>query len=128
MVWQAICSCGLRSPSFVTSSTMNSDVFVKECLQKRLLPLYRQHDSPPAWYEANLNPPNVPELRPIETYWALTKRACKKIGSVAQNIKSFKAKWKRASEKVEIGTVRSLMGGVKTKVRQFSEQEVVPKR
>lgn len=146
MVWQAICSCGLRSPSFVTSANMNSDLYIKECLQKRLLPLYRKHRLPPLfwpdlaschyskstleWYEANgidvvpklLNPPNVPELRPIEVYWAISKRICKKIGSVAQDITSFKAKWKRASEKVTKETVQKLMAGVKAKVRKFSEQ------
>ena len=52
-----------------------------------------------------LNPPNVLELRPIEVYWAISKRICKKIGSVAQDITSFKAKWKRASKKVTKETV-----------------------
>ena len=69
-----------------------------------------------------LNRPNVPELRPVEVYWAIFKRICKKIGSVAQDITSFKAKWKQASEKVTKETVQKLMAGVKAKVRKFSEK------
>lgn len=124
LIWQGICTCGLRSTSFVTSGTMNKDVYIKECLGKRLLPMYRKHthgclfwpDSASChyaipslgWYEGNgvhfvpkaLNPPNVPELRPIELYWAQTIRSCKKIGSVAKELKSFKEKWNRAFSKI----------------------------
>lgn len=38
MIWQAICTCGLKSQPFVTSGTMNSKVYLEECLKKRLLP------------------------------------------------------------------------------------------
>lgn len=146
MIWQAICSCGLRSTSFVTSGTMNADVYIKECLNKRMLPMYRQHNIPllfwpdlaschyasktTEWYESNgvsfvsktANPPNVPELRPIETYWALTKRICKKIGSIACDIKSFRDKWNRASKKVTQSTV--LMAGLKSKIRIYSHRKL----
>ena len=44
LLWQTICSCGLRSPAFVTSSTLNSNVYIKECLQAGLLPFYRSHN------------------------------------------------------------------------------------
>lgn len=148
MVWQAICSGGRRSKSFVTSGTINSEVYIKECLKKRLLPLYKDHDHQPIfwpdlaschysnltlqWYEANgvdvvpkrLNPPNVPKLRSIERFWAITKRFCKKIGSVAYNMTSFKAKQKRASEKVTEDIVRNLVAKVKLKVRKFGEQAI----
>ena len=103
MVWQAICSCGKRSTPFVTSKTMNQDVYIKECLQKRIIPLINQHDSDVlfwpdlasfhyakktiAWYEANgvpfvsktSNPPKCLKLRPIETFWALYKINLKEV-------------------------------------------------
>lgn len=41
MVWQAICSCGKKSQSFVTKSTMSSDVYIKQCLKKRLGPTWQ---------------------------------------------------------------------------------------
>lgn len=45
LIWQCICSCGLKSRTFVTSSTLNADLYIKECLQKRLLPFIRSHRS-----------------------------------------------------------------------------------
>ena len=38
MVWQAICSCGLKSEIFITTGTLNQQIYVGECLEKRLLP------------------------------------------------------------------------------------------
>ena len=92
LIWQAICSCGLKSRAFVTSQTLNSNIYVTECLQKRLLPFIKQHNKPVIfwpdlaschysratinWYETNgvsvvpkdVNPPNCPNFRPIENF------------------------------------------------------------
>ena len=70
---------------------------LKECLQKRLLLLIKSHNNRPVfwpdlasiyycklameWYKKNNvkfvpkteNPPNCPELRVIEKYWAIIK-------------------------------------------------------
>ena len=46
LVWQAICQCGLKCTPFVATGTINQDIYVKECLQKRLLPLIRLHKGP----------------------------------------------------------------------------------
>ena len=95
LVWQAICQCGHRSRTFLTSATINKDIYINECLKKRLLPFILSHNGPVMFWpdlatahyakatleflETNnidtvpkdANPPNVPELRPIERYWAL---------------------------------------------------------
>ncbi|XP_055698195.1 uncharacterized protein LOC129798830 [Phlebotomus papatasi] len=47
VVWMAICSCGRRSEEFFMTGTMNANIYLKECLQKGLLPLYQSHDIPP---------------------------------------------------------------------------------
>jgi transposase len=84
LIWQAICSCGMKSRGFGTKSNMNSEMYMKECLQKRLLPLIKAHSVPVTfrhdlaschysrstmdWYKSNqvailpknLNPPNCP--------------------------------------------------------------------
>lgn len=39
MVWQAICTCGLKTDIFVAKGTMTADVYLKECLKKRVLPI-----------------------------------------------------------------------------------------
>ena len=53
LLWQAICSCGLWSRAFIALSTLNSDVYIKECLQARLLPFCRSHYVP-CWFWPDL--------------------------------------------------------------------------
>ena len=113
LMWQAICSCGLRSRAFVTSSTLNSDVYIKECLQARLLPFYRSHDVPCwfwpdfaschyskktlEWYNSrdikfipkSLNPPNCPQFRPIEKFWGIGKGYLRKSGKTISTAKDL---------------------------------------
>lgn len=45
LVWQSICSCGKKSKAFVTMGTVNKEMYMKECLEKRLLPFYKSHVS-----------------------------------------------------------------------------------
>lgn len=141
LIWQAICSCGKRSDIFVTNSSINQEVYKKECLQKRLLPLLRQHTVQPlfwpdlatchyannvlAWHTEHgvhfvpkhMNPPNCPELRPIEAYWAMVKRALLKSKGVAKDVPDMTKQWKKAQKTVAETTVQCLMDGVKRKVR-----------
>lgn len=98
LVWQAICSCGLKSSLFVTNKILTSDIYIKECLEKRLLPFIRKHKTQTIfwpdlaaihyakkvikWFDDNniefvpkhMNPPNCPEQRVIETFWAIVKK------------------------------------------------------
>ena len=143
LVWQAICGCGKRSKCFVTSGTINTEVYVKECLQKRLLPFISQHGgltffwpdlaschygkAAKKWYEDNnvdlvqreANPPNCPELRPIERYWALVKRQLKTTNKRAQTIADFRNKWNNAAKNVTETTIASLMAGIPEKLAEF---------
>ena len=45
LVWLAIRNCGSRSASFITFGTVNRKLYIRECLQKRLLPFIRSHTS-----------------------------------------------------------------------------------
>lgn len=116
LIWQAICSCGLRTSPFFTKGTISAENYQKECLKRRLIPFYKEHtvsaifwpDLASAHYarstltlldENNINyvakeenPPNVPEFRPIERYWAIVKRNMKKDGRVAKDMNEFKKK------------------------------------
>jgi hypothetical protein len=79
------------------------------------------------WYAAkniqvvplDKNPPNTPELRPIEKYWAIVKQNLKKTQKTVSSEKQFKANWRSAAKKVDKVTVQNLMAGVKRKARQF---------
>lgn len=141
LVWQAICSCGKKSKSFIKTGTIKQEIYIKECLQKCLLPFINEHDCLPLfwpdlasshyakatleWYKANnlnfvprqANPPNCPELRPIEKYWAIVKRYLNKTHGASKNEADFKRKWKKSMDKVTRMTVQRLMGEVKRKVK-----------
>lgn len=145
LVWQAICQCGMKSIPFFTHQNLNSDIYMKECLQKRLLPLIRKHEGPVLfwpdlaschysssvvqWYKTNnvqfvektLNPPNCPEIRPIEKFWALIKAKLRKSFKPAESLEKFKKDWKKACETFDISAVQSLMRNIKKKVREFGK-------
>lgn len=147
MVWQAICSCGRRSQSFVTSGTINSEIYMRECLQRRLLPFLRSHGvstffwpdlatchyskATLKWYEDHgvvfvpkeSNPPNCPELRPIERYWALVKKELKLTKKRAKDMKDFRCKWNAAAKKVPETTIEALMAGVPEKIAEFCRKK-----
>lgn len=145
LVWQAICSCGMKSKSYVATGTINKENYMKECLEKRLLPFYNSHvnvtgktplfwpDLASAhyakdtikWYEENhvryvprdSNPPNCPELRPVEQYWGILKQKFRKSRKEAKSIDHFKVLWKKAADEVDEAAVRGLMKGIKSKTR-----------
>lgn len=146
MIWQAICSCGGKSRSFVTSSNISSDIYIKECLEKRLLPFIEKHnrsevetlfwpdlaschyskktkqwyaDSKVKFIDRDMNPPNCPEFRPIERYWAIVKKKFKNTSATIKNVKQMQRTWDNCAQKVGEGVVQRLMGSLKRKARVF---------
>ena len=143
MIWQGICSCGSKTDVFITSETMTSDVYIAECLKKRILPFIKEHRSSVKfwpdlaachyskktvkWYIDNnvdyipkeYNPPNCPQFRPIEKFWAIMKLKLKKSGGSIKNVKTMRSSWKRFASKVEPNVVQNLMRSIKKKVRDF---------
>ena len=92
MIWVAISNRGISKPLFRPSKSeaVDSDIYINECLEKRLLPFIREHHPDSnyifwpdlagchytkqtvAWTDENakfvlkeINPPNVPQTRPI---------------------------------------------------------------
>ncbi len=100
LVWQAMDSFGNISTSYFCKGTINANLYKNECLKKRLLPFIRKYhkindilfwpDMATSHYARECttylssegvdfvskkdNAPNVPQLRPIERFWALCKR------------------------------------------------------
>jgi hypothetical protein len=136
MIWQGLCSCGLKTRAFVTTLNVSSDLYQKECLEKRLLPLIRKHQVPVKFwpdlaschyskstmkfYEdnnidvvpKNFNPPNSPELRPIERYWAIMKAKLFKNGGVVKTTAELLQRWNRYAATVTNSSVQGLMGSI----------------
>src|SRR5579883_1551442 len=113
----AISSKGRSSAYFVPSKLgVNRDIYIKECINKRLVPFIKKHhsdgnyiflpDLAPAHYAIDtqnamnrlnikfvpkyLNPPAVPQLRPIESFWAIYKRAIYENGWSANTPEELK--------------------------------------
>lgn len=147
LVWQAICECGRRSSAFVTNGTINKNVYINDCLKKRLVPFIRSHAESTlfwpdlatchyakdtvAFMENNgiqfvpkiMNPPNVPQCRPIERYWAIIKANLRKSEQKCENIADFRRKWNSATKRISSDVVGNLMKGVRVKLRREWESE-----
>lgn len=140
----AICSCGKFTKPYIVNGVMNADIYVNQCLKKYLLPLIRQHDTPVIfwpdlaschyakltmdWYTSknviivpkHMNPPNCPEIRPIEQFWALVKRYLRTQVQPADTVEKFKRDWTKASKIVANQSAQNLMKNVRGKVRKLA--------
>lgn len=114
MVWIAISEAGHSVPYFhLSKGAINKNIYINECLKKRLIPFLRkvhpdenilfwpdlaschyakdtirfiEENNIPFVNKGN-NPPNVPELRPIETFWSHLKSKVYRDGYSAKNTK-----------------------------------------
>ncbi|KAL4720626.1 hypothetical protein ACJJTC_016660 [Scirpophaga incertulas] len=106
--------------------SMNSQIYLRECIIKRLVPFidkYYQREDVLFWpdlaschYESKViqylqtsgvefktkqnNAPNVPQVRGIEMFWALCKKEYKKYTDIPQTLTSFKHRWTRLAKRV----------------------------
>jgi hypothetical protein len=151
LVWQAIDSNGNTSDSFISEGTMNSEIYLNECLKKRLLPFIKKYHSNGKilfWSDlstshyANIvlewlnnekieyiekkdNPPNVPQARPIEHFWAICKQEYAQRKNGAKNLRSFRMIWKKIALKVSNDHGKSIMASVKQKLRSIGRDCVL---
>ena len=121
MVWQAMAEDGQVSKPFFYQGIINSDVYMKECIKKRLVPFLNKFkhqknilfwpDLATAHYSRKTqdllkqlqinyvsksnNPPNVPQCRPIEVFWAVCKARYKKNMVKPTNMQKFSQIWNR---------------------------------
>ena len=149
VIWQAICTCGQRSGTFITNeSNMNATLYLEECLKKRLLPFIRQHststifwpnltvcrynNSVLEWYETeninfvkkDQNPLNCPELRPVEIYLAQMKINLKLGRRSGTTIDEMHRNWIWAQNELPDTFVQNLTKDAKAKVQEFGQQEI----
>ena len=119
----------------MSKGTLNGDIYLKECIKKRLIPFIEKHHNPEdvlLWMDMETchykksvtdfltekgipfvgkgeNAPNVPIARPIEKFWALTKAEYKKRKNPTKNLKDFRNIWRRISLKVAKKSAQALM-------------------
>ena len=144
LVWIAISEKGL-SQSYIAPSgiAINSEVYINECIQSKLVAYinkYFKNDEYVFWpdlasshyskkaleayKELNIkfvpkeqNPPNCPQLRPIEDFWAILKRKVYEKGWKAKSIDDLKRRIKLKIKTFDQTVCQRLMSGLHTKVR-----------
>lgn len=146
LVWQAISSDGKRSEPFILDrQAMNQDVYLKDCIEKRLIPFIRKYYSTDAvifWpdlasaHYANRvlerleqegveviakkkNPPNLPQARGIERYWALVKAEYQKRIEPPKHLAGFKRMYQNDAAKVSEQSVQKVMKSSVAKLRKI---------
>jgi hypothetical protein len=143
LIWQCLDENGNVSKPYVYKGTINGQIYLKECLKKRLMPFVKKHhkienvvfwaDLASSHYtkdvlewlesqgidyiEKKENAPNVPQARPIEKFWALCKREYKKRSNGAINIKSMTKIWTNISEKIASESAQKLMREARRNLR-----------
>lgn len=148
MIWQAMAEDGSVSEPFVTNGTVNGEIYLKECIEKRLLPFLRKVDvQRPILFWPDLatshycnivtaklreegvnfvskeqNPPNVPQLRPIEKFWALCKHKYHMLNKAVDSIPKMKRIWTRISKEIAAESGKNLFKHFRQKLRTCSEK------
>ena len=65
------------------------------------------------------NPPNCPQFRPIEKYWAIIKKNLLKSKKEIKHEQHFKRIWSRKADLVADTVAHRLMRGFNLKLRHF---------
>lgn len=145
LVWQAIDELGNVSDPFISTGTITGEVYLNECLKKRLMPFIQKYhetsdilfwmDMATSHYkgeviewltaqgidfiEKDQNAPNVPQARPIEKFWALCKAKYKLRKNSAKSLSSFKRIWKNISATVACDSAQTLMKEARRNLREI---------
>ena len=152
LMWLAISNRGMSIPYFRPSKSVaiNTEIYINECLQPRLLPFIHKHHGDfnylfwpdlarahyskesVAWMNENVyfvdettNPPNVPQARPIENLWGILAQKVYEGGWEAKTQQELISRIQSQLKKFDSNFLQSLMGGVKTKLRAIADRGVL---
>ena len=152
LMWLAISNRGMSVPYFRPSKSVaiNTEIYINECLQPRLLPFIHKHHGDfnylfwpdlarahyskesVAWMNENVyfvdettNPPNVPQARPIENLWGILAQKVYEGGWEAKTQQELISRIQSQLKKFDSIFLQSLMGGVKTKLRAIADRGVL---
>jgi len=71
------------------------------------------------------NPPNVPQLRPIEIFWANLKRKVYINGWTASSTDQLIKRINKVLKKIPVEDFQNLFRGLKTKIRKATDRGVL---
>lgn len=155
LVWVAISDQGMSKPFFCPSGlAINKEIYSDECITKRLHPFLLEHhsdrnylfwpDLASAHYAQHSlkkfedlgiqfvpkekNPPNVPQLRPIEDFWGLLKQEVYRHGWRADSIDQLKRRIQFCLRKLDPSVVQNMMSQVQqrlSRARRLGVQSMI---
>ena len=146
LVWVAISPKGISSALFRKSGlAVNSKVYLDLCILKRLVTFLNKHykssnNSYVFWPDLasshyakvvqsclkmlkidfvpkSMNPANMPQVRPIEDFWAHLKTAVYDKGWAAKNVKQLKTRIEYKLRKINLRFVQHLASSVNRRLR-----------
>jgi len=143
LVWIAISNKGCSDVFFLPKNgSINSEIYTNECILKRLLPFLKNHypnedyifwpDLATSHYskytvqffiqhkikfiEKQINPPNVPQLRPIEKFWSSLKSKVYENNWTAKNIQQLKCRIKNKLNEFTQDSFSTLLESIRSKI------------
>ena len=149
LVWVAISDRGIsRIYCAPSGGALNAQTYKTKCIRQRLKPFLDTHhmdgnylfwpDLASCHYaketiavleelginyvSKDMNPPNCPQLRPIEDFWGWLKQIVYDKGWTASNLDQLKTRVKYSITKVDISSVRRMMIQVKSEIRKARAQ------
>lgn len=148
LVWVAISGKGV-SASFIQKCrgpAVNADIYTTKCLPKMKKFIEKEHlddnfifwpdlasshyaKTTMDWLEANNiptvpkqdNPPNVPQARPIEMFWAVLSRLVYDQGWEAKTEQQLISRIQRKLKEVDIEVIQEMMGKVRRALRKIED-------
>lgn len=152
LVWIAISDKGRSEPFFVPNhGSVNGEVYRNDCITQRLIPflqehhsdgdyvfwpdlasahyanatqeLFRENDIP--FVPKDSNPPNAPQLRPIEDLWSWLKQLVYEGGWEAQTEDQLRRRIRACLRKVDWDRIRTALRRVKSDIRKAADHGVM---
>lgn len=150
LVWLAISESGVSEPVFLQSGlAVNKQIYINKCIPKleKFIKKFHKHEKVVFWPDLasshyakdtltelsrlgieyipkEQNPPNVPQLRPIENFWANLKRKVYANNYRPKNIKTLTAKIKKKLKVMDTAGTQQAMLNVPRKVRKAQRMGV----
>lgn len=155
LVWVCFSENGLSPPFFLPSGlAVNQKIYLEQIIKKRLIPFierYHSHGKYIFWpdlasahyaksvisylnekninfVKKNENPPNVPEIRPIEDFWGILKGLVYKNNWQAENLDKLKNRIKYCMKKIDKDLIQSLAQSTRSRVNSVRLHGVVESR
>ena len=150
LIWQAIDQYGNISEPFIKEGYIDTKTYQNNCLNKKLrsfidknhpgkrilfwpdlATIHYSYEVRNHFIQNNIdlipkkeNPPNFPQGRPIEKFWALCKNEYAKRKTIPKNITSFKRIWRNISLKIGKKNGKNLMKNLRKKLTSVATKGI----